>query len=241
MTNFSDGVRIGNAGGLGDTRTLPIPFSGGGIQGADISPIKMYSIVPVTSLTNNIAAYAVVSGANWTLAAGTGVTSTSINGVTFYDLGVARCVQFTGSGASGVATLITLSGKDDYLQNMTQTLTGPTGTASVTTLKAFRYVAGAFSAGNTVSSVGIGASDTFGLPFCASSVDFVYMSWAGTKVTSSGSFVAGVTTSPSTALLGDVRGTYAVSSASDGVKRFTAHITVNDPNTVNGVIGVAQV
>jgi hypothetical protein len=241
MTAFSDVMRLGNAGGLGDSRVNPetyLPFQGGGVQGVKISPIYMYSVVPVTG---TLAALQTLTSANFTLSAAGGITATSINGTTYYDLGCARTLVFTGGATPQTAIVMVVSGKDDYLQNLTQTLTGPTGTGTAETLKTFRYVAGIFASGNTTSTVSVAVGDKLGLPYCVTSVDFVQFSWAGTKVTASTSFSGAVTTSPSTAALGDVRGVYGVSSASDGVKRFTAQIYVNDPNSVTGAYGVAQV
>lgn len=239
MTNFSDGVELGNAGGLGDTRVNPIrSWSGGGFQGVPISPIAVYSVVPVTG---TLAASQTVTSNNFTLSSAGGITTTTIGGTLYYDVGCARTLVFTGAVTPQTAIVMVISGKDDYLQNLTQTMTGPTGTGTAETLKAFRYVAGIYASGNTTSAVSVAVGDKLGLPFCVTSVDFAYFSWAGTKVTSSGGFSGAVTTSPSTAALGDVRGVYTVSSASDGAKRFTAWININDPDSVTGAFGVAQV
>lgn len=239
MTQFSDGFRLGNAGGLGDPR-LPLnrTFSGGGVQGVAVSPIFVYSVVPVTG---TLAALQTVTSTNFTLTSLGGITTTTIGGTNYYDLGCARTLVFTGGVSPQTAVVMVVSGKDDYLQNVTSTLTGPTGTGTAETLKAFRYVAGVFASGNTTSTVSIAVGDRFGFPHCVTSVDFVQLSWAGTKVTSSAGFSGAVTTSPSTSALGDVRGLYSVSSASDGVKRFTAWIFQNDPNTMDNAYGVAQV
>lgn len=60
---------------------------------------------------------------------------------------------------------------------------------------------------------------------------------------SGGTFVAAVTTSPATATTGDVRGTFAVPSVSDGTKRLTIFWTPIPANltTVAGLVGVTQV
>lgn len=238
-TNFSDGVSLGNAGGVGDSRVNLIrSWSGGGIQGVPISPIYMYSVVPGTG---TLAALQTVTSANFTLTGLGSITTTNIAGTTYYDLGVQRTLVFTGGVTPQTAIVMVISGKDDYLQNLTQTITGPTGTGTAETLKTFRYVAGVFASGNTTSTVSIAVGDRMGLPFCVTSVDYVWMSWGGAKVTANTGFTGAITTSPSTAALGDVRGVYSLSSASDGVKRFTAHITVNDPSTVTSAFGVAQV
>lgn len=239
MTNFSDGVELGNAGGLGDSRINPIrTFSGGGTQGVPITPIAVYSVVPVTG---TLAASQTVTSANFTLSSAGGITTTTIGGTLYYDIGCARTLVFTGAATPQTAIVMVISGKDDYLQNMTQAMTGPTGTGTAETLKAFRYVAGVFASGNTTSAISIAVGDRLGLPYCVTSVDFVYLSWAGTKVTANTGFSGAITTSPSTSALGDVRGVYSVSSASDGAKRFTAWIAINDPETVTNAFGVAQV
>ncbi len=239
MTQFSDGIRVGYAGGVSDTRVVPArSWSGGGIQGVPSEPIAIYTGVPVTG---TLAALQTVTSANFTLSSAGGITTTTIGGTLYYDLGMARTLVFTGAVTPQVAIPMVISGRDPYLQVLTQTMTGPTGTGTAETLKTFRYIAGVFASGNTTSAISIAAGDKFGLPLCVTSVDFVQFSWAGTKVTSSAGFSGAVTTSPSTAALGDVRGVYSVSSASDGVKRFTAWININDPNSVTTAYGVQQV
>ncbi len=239
MSQFSDGVRVGNAGGLGDAR-LPLnrSFSGGGVQGVPISPISVYSVVPVTG---TLAALQTVTSANFTLSSAGGITTTSIGGTTYYDIGCARTLVFTGGVSPQTAALMVITGKDDYLQTLTQAMTGPTGTGTAETLKTFRYVASVFASGNTTSTVSIAVGDKFGLPHCTTSFSFNTFSWDGTLVTLSTGFSGAVTTSPSTSALGDVRGVYTVSSASDGIKRFTAWQFINDPSTMNGAYGQAQV
>lgn len=239
MSQFSDGIRLGNAGGLGDTR-LPLTrsFSGGGVQGVPISPIMLYTVVPVTG---TLAASQTVTSANFTLSSAGGITTTNIGGTTYYDIGCARTLVFTGAVSPQTAVVMVVSGKDDYLQNLTSTLTGPTGTGTAETLKAFRYVAGVFASGNTTSAISIAVGDRFGMPHCVTSFDYVMLTWAGTLVTQSTGFSGAVTTSPSTSALGDVRGLYSVSSASDGVKRLTAWQAITNPNTMDGAYGVAQV
>lgn len=239
MTNFSDGVELGNAGGLGDTRVNPIrSWSGGGFQGVPITPVYMYSVVPGTG---TLAAAQTITSANFTLTSLGSITTTNIGGTNFFDIGVARTLVFTGQATPQTAIVMVVSGKDDYLQNLTQTLTGPTGTGTAETLKTFRYVAGIYASGATTSAIAIAVGDKFGMPFCVTSVDYVHLSWAGTKVTSSGGFSGAVTTVPSTPALGDVRGVYTVSSASDGARRLTAMIAINDPDFVTGAFGVPQV
>lgn len=242
MSQVSDGLRTGNAGLPPDTRAPFVTIAPGvtPAYGAPVQPIGVLDLVPAASGANNIAAFQVVSGAAFTVAAGTGVTTSTINGSVYLDLGSARGIKATGSGVSNVATLITIAGLDEYLQSMTQTFTGPTGTAVTTTTKAFRYVLSASTTGNTVSSVGLGTADLFGLPVRADSFNYmVQLNWAGQVVTASTGFVAAVTSS-ATATTGDVRGTYTVSSTADGAKRLTGFVYIANPNTNDGVYGVPQ-
>lgn len=244
--HVTDGINVGAAGtpaDAGATGRPPLVAGSGSTPyqpGTAISPTYMFDIAPLTSYSNNLATAAVVSGGSFTLAAGTGITSSSLYNRTVYALDVARCIKATGAGASTAATLITLTGYDEYGQYMTQTFTGPTGTAATTTTKAFKYIYTAAAAGNTVSGVALGTADVFGLPKRVDQWGYVVSpTWAGANITASTNFVAAVTTT-ATATTGDVRGTYATSSASDGTKRLTALIYTKDPSTMAGVYGVTQ-
>jgi hypothetical protein len=198
-------------------------------------------IVPGAGVAGNIAASQVVSGASFTLAASTGTTAVTLNGTAYIDLGVARQIQAVGAGAATASTLLTIAGLDQYRQPMTQTFTGPAATATVQTTKAFRYVGTATAAGNTVSGVSLGTNNVFGLPFRADSFNYVDAVWIGNRVTGSGGFTAADTTSPATALTGDVRGTYSVSSTPTSTSRLTSFIYIANPDTITGVYGVTQV
>lgn len=152
-----------------------------------------------------------------------GSTSQSAFKTGFYNASgmFARAVSVTAAAGATGGT-VTISGADVYGYPMTQTVTAVAGT-TVNTLKAFKFiysVTPSFTDGTHNYSVG--TADVFGLPmFCDQAGDIV-ATWGGTTQTQATfTFVAGVTTSPSTAALGDVRGTWApVSSASDGTKRL---------------------
>lgn len=241
MTHFSDGIRVGTAGTGTDTRNPP-PQNLTYIKQAGVgtSPIAVFNVVPLTKQSNNIAAAQIVSGApaTVTLTAGTGITTTTINNTSYYALDCARCL--TISGVTGVTAIaFTINGLDDFQQAQTQTITGPSGAATVTTAKSFRYVQSITVSGNTTSNVSIGTSDTLGLPHRADSFSYLLSpNFNGTAITASTGFTAADTTSPATAATGDVRGTYALQSAADGTKRFVVAQFLPDTSTVDAVYGV---
>lgn len=241
--HVSDGYRTGAAGLPPDTRPVLDQQSvtnGSRSFGAPTSPTFVYDVVPLTLQKNNIATAQTLSGASATLAAGTGVTSTTLrNGTTVLALDCARAVTISGAATTVVATTLTVSGYDDYEQPMSQVLTGPTGTAAVTTTKAFRYVSSVAASTNTVSNISIGTSDTIGLPVRADAFEYVTVKYNSALVTSSTGFTAAVT-STATTTSGDVRGTYALQTASNGSRRLVIETFVKNTETVDGVWGVTQ-
>lgn len=242
MTTFQDQIRTGKAGSPLDSRQITgVSFSGGGVEGVPMFPFAVQDIVPLTAYSNNVATVQTLTSASFVLTAGTGITTTTINGTSYLDLGVPRTLIFTGNVTTVAAALITVTGKDEYLVNVTSTITGPTGTGTAETLKAFRYLGGATVSGNTTSAVVIGTSDRFGLTHAASAYGYTLINWANVWQTSNIGFSGAIQTSPSTALLGDVRGLYLVPSASDGSKRLVVWQFFRDPNSVTGAYGVQQV
>lgn len=111
------------------------------------------------------------------------------------------------------------------------------------------YISGAMGEGSTIS---LGASDVFGLPYRVKDFgDIIAIGWddgselkvhqAGDTLTTAGLFVPADTTTPATAITGDVRGLYGPSSISDGVKRlrFTCYVQGAD-TWINQVANVQQ-
>lgn len=235
-TIFTDGLRVGTAGYPGDSRLAPASQE----VGAPVPPLYRYSVVPAALLTNNIAALQIVSGApaSFTISGATGTTTTTINGTSYVDLGVARSLRISG-GSSAVVVSVSIYGLDDYFQPMSQTLSGPSGAAFTSTTKAFRYVASGTASGNSTGGLAIGTGDRMGLPYRADFFSDLKVNFNGDLVTSSAGFTAAVTTTAS-ATTGDVRGTYELQSASDGTKRFAVQGYIIDPNTITGVYGVSQ-
>jgi hypothetical protein len=256
MSHFADGLRVGRAGiiGLDKSQRSPLsapiapsgalaslPGSSPGQPGVPLSVDPLFNIVPLASGAANLAASQVVSGALFTLAAGTGVTSTTRNGITVLDLGCPRCIIATGANAANAAVDLKLTGFDEYWQPMTQLFSGPAGATTVTTKKAFRYLQAASALGNTVSGVSLGTTDTIGLPHRIDGIGFFRANYNNIGITSSAGLTLADSTSPATSTTGDVRGTYALPSASDGTKQLVATILVPNTDTMDLVYGVAQV
>lgn len=165
--------------------------------------------------------------------------------VSLYDStkAIARNVRFT-SGGNDSGITFTITGWDVYGFPMTCTTTGANaGIASC--LKTFKFIAanGITHTGSVAGTLTIGTGDVYGFPMRVDTIGYVSMAWNGSLVTANTGFVVPDATSPATALTGDVRGTYAVQSASDGTKRLQMFITpaVANVGTNTGLFGVAQV
>lgn len=205
------------------------------------TPTYVYSVVPLTLQTNNLVTSKIVTGAETlTLVAGTGITTTTINGSTYYALDVPRNLRISGATASVTASVVTVTGKDEYFQTMTETITGPTGTPATSGIKAFKYILSATASGNTVSAITVGTGDVLGFPYRVAALGQTLIWDALALRTDSTGLTVADTTSPATSLTGDVRGTYAMQAASDGSRRVTVWIPNFDPDDVEAIYGVTQ-
>ena len=161
----------------------------------------------------------------------------------FYDhtTFLARNVRIT-SGGNDSGITFTVKGFDVYGFPQTATVTGANvGVASTT--KAFKWVTSVTHTGSVAGTVTIGTGDVYGFPLFVNSFGYVYIVYNNTVITANTGFTAGDTTNPATALTGDVRGTYAVQSASDGVKKLEIGVTLNivalnQTPITNGLFGV---
>jgi len=157
-----------------------------------------------------------------------------------------RAVTVTGgSGASTVT--FTVRGYDIYGYPMTENITGAVS-STATGKKAFKFIKsvtpGATSAGGTFS---IGTSDVIGLPLRADSFGELVVNagaslTATTLVTAATGFVASDQTF-ATATTGDVRGTYALQTASStSANRYVIRQTPQAYNvgSIAGLLGTTQ-
>lgn len=157
---------------------------------------------------------------------------------------IGRGVSITGvAGGAGGAFLI--KGYDCYGFALSDTVTVAAGANTVNSLKAFKAVTSVTPQFTDAHNYSVGTADIFGFGILASFFSDVIVHWNNALITAITGFVAADTTSPATAATGDVRGTYAVQSASDGAKRLTIRVqpTLGSilANPTIGLFGVPQV
>lgn len=238
------GAAVAGGPGMSESASGPSPMA---VGVGPMGRIFTYDIVPVTLGAALIAAAQQLAGAgNLVLTAGAGVTTRVVNGETRLVLDVPRNITLTVAVTDFSGTTFTIRGYDVYGQPMTQTRAGPNNN-TVGTLKAFKEIVSISSSTALGTNVSAGIGDVFGWPVRV--IDNGYLQsvkWAGALAADAGTAVAAVTTNPSTAALGDVRGTYAPSSASNGARRLVASIFIpgigSGPNATRiGAFGVNQV
>lgn len=239
----SDGLYLGNAPTF-------ITNDSGNPGGRGVGPlgrIYAFDVVPLTLQTAGLAVLQTLGGAgNFTLAAGTGVTSTTnLQGQTLFVLDTPRCVTFTSTGnISGVT--MTVSGYDQYGLPMTAALAGPNNN-TVATTKAFKSIYQVAAGAAVATNTSVGFNDKLGLPFRVTNVAYLTsVRWNSTLAQDAGTFVAADATDPATVSTTDVRGCYTPSSAADGVKRLVLTFIIPAAGsgldaTRVGALGVTQV
>jgi hypothetical protein len=229
---------------LGD----PSPMSTGV---GPLGRIYVWDIVPQALVTNNIAATQTPAAAgSLTLTAGTSVRSiTTAGGITVLQLDCPRAVQLTtASGTIVTSRNLTVSGYDYYGQAMSEVIaTGTTSSAvaNVAGKKAFFQITGITISGSLPVAITVGTTDVLGLPVRVFNVSYVAsVKSNNTLAQDAGTFVA-ADTATATTTTGDVRGTYAPATASNGIVRTTMGILLPaiavGPNATRvGALGVTQ-
>lgn len=156
---------------------------------------------------------------------------------------VGRAVSITGvSGGAGGAFLV--SGYDIYGYPMSEQITAAAGVGTTNGKKAFKVITSVVPQFSDAHNYSVGTADIFGFGLYINLFESTLLHWNGAFITANTGFVAGDATTPATTTTGDVRGTYAVQSASDGVKRLslrsTPVLTSIVTNPTIGLFGVAQ-
>lgn len=153
-------------------------------------------------------------------------------------------INTSASNKDDSAGSYTIAGRDIYGYLVTETITGSSVGAQLTSQKTYKYIS-AITPSGTINSTQIivGVGDTFGLPLFASNGAYVTAYMGNALVLSSTNTVGG-STATATSTTADVRGTFTSSLASNGSRRLVMFITpsLSATSDSNGVqaFGISQ-
>ena len=140
-----------------------------------------------------------------------------------------RALQVTSSSASDTTQTILVAGTDFLGVAMDQLFT-LNGTAVISGTKAFSTVTSITASATTVGTISVGTLDVFGLPSPLEMSGLIFQDLTdGAKSGTQGTYVtADVTAGGATNITGDVRGTFAPNTASNGTHYY--HIIMFAPD-----------
>jgi hypothetical protein len=158
--------------------------------------------------------------------------------ISFYDptKAIARNIRIT-SGGNDTGITFNVVGNDLYGYPQTENITGASG-AVASGKKAFKFVTSITPSGAVASTASAGTGDVYGFPMLSSFWGDTDIVWNNSWTTANTGYLASDTTSPATSTTGDVRGTYAVQSASDGTKRLMVFVAPSVNNITLGNVGL---
>jgi hypothetical protein len=209
--------------------------------------IYVWDLIPQTLQAANIAASQTPAAAGaLTLTAGTSVKSvTTPLGATALQLDVPRAVSVT-QVAAGTSRVFTVSGYDYYGQAMSEAITSTVG-STVAGKKAFYLVTSvSVAGGGTTTACTVGTADVFGCPVRFFDKSYVVRyGWNNGTADDTSGVLTVADTATATTTTGDVRGTFAPSTAADGIKRLVMTLALPaiavGPNATRiGALGVTQ-
>lgn len=175
-----------------------------------------------------------------------GVSASGGFNTSFYnrDTYVGRCISISGV-VNGAGGNFLASGYDIYGFPMSQLITVAAGANTVNSTKAFKIITSVVPQFSDAHTYSVGTADIFGFGMYVNLWESTLIRYNGALITASTGFTAGDVTTPATNITGDVRGTYAVQSATDGVKRLsmgaTPTLTAIATNPTTGLFGQPQV
>jgi hypothetical protein len=192
------------------------------------------SITGYTNPTTYILTAVTATTATLTTTAGAAVASVAgtITGLTF-TLGAAP-------------QTVTVSGFDYYGQAMSEAITSSAAVSTaVNGKKAFYLVSSITTSGATGTALTVGTTDILGLPVRVANVAYVASVKSNNALAQDGGNFTAADTATATTTTGDVRGTYAPATASDGIVRtvmgvLLPAIAVGPNATRVGALGVTQ-
>ena len=156
---------------------------------------------------------------------------------------VGRGVSITGSAGSAGGNFL-IRGYDIYGYPMSQLLTVGAGAVTANTTKAFKAIASVTPQFTDAHNYSVGTADIFGFGILGNYFGDLSINWNNAWITASAGFTGADTTNPATSTTGDVRGTYATQSASDGTKRLIMSINPTlgliQANPTTGLFGQPQ-
>lgn len=202
----------------------------GQARGVDVIDIARYRITPAAINTIGVCAgQAAAAAGNLTING-----SLAVGGVATLD--VQRAVFITAPGTE-TAVNFTIYGTDMYGEALTWQTAGPAAGEATTSAKTFKTITRVAVDTATTSSVTVGTADVFGLPYkLATFDDLVTINYNGSLVTANTGLTVADTTTPS-ATTGDVRGKYAVQTATNGSRVLSIYQCVIDPDSTTGIMG----
>jgi hypothetical protein len=235
MPQYSDDLWLGSANGPQSQG-----WAGPGAVFAGVGPlgrVYIFDTVPATKSATAVCAAQAVAGAGNATIDG----ASASGGVATFD--AARVVSAVSSNVGDTTQTVTVTGTDYWGQAQTE-LISLNGTTTVVGLKAFKTITAAAVSAALTGNLSVGNGDVFGLPYKVTDAGYLLRTgWAGAVADNAGTFVAADATSPATNATGDVRGTFAPTSAANGSRRLVIAIGLTaiqaGPNaTQTGAIGV---
>lgn len=227
-----------------------VPFDNPAPMSLGVGPlgrVYVWDIVPQAKGAANIVTAAITTAATLTLTAGTSVKSVTTPNGTVLQLDVPRAVSVTTGAGVPTSVNITVSGYDYYGQAMSEVIA--TGTVQSTTtngLKAFYQISSVTASGGSVVTVSVGTADIFGCPVRFIDKSYIVRyGWNNATTDDTSGVLTVAATATATTGTGDVRGTFAPSTAADGIKRAVVTvalpaIAVGPSATRQGALGVNQ-
>jgi hypothetical protein len=171
------------------------------------------------------------------------LTTTTVNGQTVMVLDVPRNVTAAIDTAVGNITVL-VTGYDQYYKPMTELMAIAAAGTAITGLKAFKYIrsiAMTSDGNDAAKKIQVGFGTLLGLPYkLAEKSDLLSMFFDDALNVPSAIAIA--ITATASNVTGDTRGTVAVATVGNmnGTKTLKGWMHVADPNTAEGVRGVAQ-
>lgn len=190
--------------------------------------------IPATSLA--------LDGAPGLISFGQASPSTGNTKISMYDntKNVARAVSITGVVSTTGGDFI-VRGADIYGYPMSETITAAAGVATTNGKKAFKFIYSITPQFTDAHTYSVGTTDIFGFSVRYPTFPDGLIWWNNALITANTGYVVPDATTPS-ATTGDVRGTYAVQSASDGTKQLIVAVGpgMSTMTTAAGLFGQTQ-